>query len=104
MITEKIKHSESPWTIKETRIGRIICSKDKEVGWIDKGNNLGFEDAALIASSPELLEACKRAIETIENIRELNAGEDITTPVDNKLMGLELMLKLVVLKSNGWEE
>jgi hypothetical protein len=73
------KHTKGTWLA----IDRYVETKDKTICEVFGGNR---EDARLIAAAPELLEALKGALATIEDYLAYNHNGDPWTE-DARLMG-----------------
>lgn len=106
----KPKHTPLPWKVRE---------HNNQKRYIDAENGLTIADALMhsslgnqdnhkanaefivkaVNSHYELVEALKLAFKRIKECRELDNGENITTPIDNILSNVEIRIEQALLKA-----
>ena len=75
-----MEHTKGPWYVKEPT--NVICAtlegvNDIPIATVDTFQTEWKANASLIATAPELLEACKKAIHFFDYEIPINAGEEL---------------------------
>lgn len=94
----KVKHTDGPWWVR----GTVVIGDGYELA--DCGVSLkpmdeSIANALLIASAPELLEACKRALPWMGKLIASRVHEDCVMP--NDAVRTMEMLEAYIAKAEG---